>query len=163
MSDPFDSYVPEPVEYGPSVKLSAVGDFFEGKIVKIGDLKAGEYGDFYFLEVELTRANLTPLPADPVEEKEAYVPPVAGDTASFRVQATKANGSTHHVQEEIERAARRVDKNGVAVGDTLAGKLVEKIKSTKNPSYKPFRKHAFIVTPGVAPAASSDPFTEPPF
>lgn len=164
--DPFAGYTPEEQDYEkhPVLQLSSVGDTFKGTVTRVGNEFDTDYGSKYPVEVELSYVSIKPL-AEIEDLQRAYTPPSVGETAVFFVTATKQDGKIHHVAEEIGKAAKRVDSNGLAEGDQLAGKLIEKTKSKANPTHKPFKKHAFIVTPGAKPAAR-DPFASagtPPF
>lgn len=163
MTDPFAGYDPnqdDDREKLPVLQLSTVGDVFKGTVTRIGAEFDTEYGSKYPVELNLTYVDIKPLPEIEDLQRE-YNPPKVGEDAVFFVTATKADGKRHHVQEEVEKAARRADVNGLSEGDALAVKLIEKVKNKKNPSYKPFKKHAAIIEPGKKAAAN--PFTEEPF
>ncbi|MEV6898348.1 hypothetical protein [Amycolatopsis sp. NPDC051372] len=118
-----------------TIKLKTPGDTFKGKVLNVGHTFETERYEKYAIELGLTYVAITPITAQPAHDIEAYNPPKVGETAVFFVNAAKvADGKPHHVGEEISKASRRVGKNGVDVGDTLAGKLVDKITSRKNPS-----------------------------
>lgn len=154
--DPFAGYDPEEDEREklPVLQLSSIGDTFKGTVTRIGSEFETDYGTKYPVEINLSFVAIKPLLEIEDLQKE-YTPPAVGTDAVFFVTATKQDGKRHHVQEEIEKAAKRVNSTGLNEGDALAGKLVDKVKS-KNPKYKPFKKHAFLIEPGaVAPA---DPF-----
>lgn len=161
MTDPFAGYDPSQDEREklPVLQLSSVGDVFKGTVTRIGAEFDTDYGTKYPVEVNLTYVAIKPL-AEIEDLQREYNPPAVGEDAVFFVTATKQDGKRHHVQEEIEKAARRADVNGLSEGDALAVKLVEKVKS-KNPTFKPFKKHAAIIEPGKK--AEADPFTEAPF
>jgi hypothetical protein len=161
MTDPFAGYDPNDDEREklPVIQLSTVGDTFKGTVTRIGSEFETDYGTKYPVELNLSFVAIKPLPEIEDLQKE-YTPPAVGTDAVFFVTATKQDGKRHHVQEEIEKAAKRASSTGLNEGDTLAGKLVDKVKNKKNPTYKPFKKHAFL----IEPATLSDPFTgEAPF
>lgn len=168
MTDPFAGHEPVEEEYEklPAVQLSTIGDTFKGTVTRIGSDFVVDYDGKSFvkypIELELTYVSIKPLPE--IEDlQRAYEPPKVGETAVFFVTAVKPDGKPHHVGEEISKAAKNAGSHGLNEGDALAGKLIDKVKSKKNTTYKPFKKHAFLIDPAV-PAAPSDPFSgEAPF
>lgn len=134
----FEGYEPETETNGDIIKLVAKGDMFQGVVTRIGDVYEGTFGDQYWINVELTH------------RKGGEVPAVGTD-GGYPVQLLNAKGDkASHVQQEIERALRKVDSSRLEEGDTLAVLLVDLIQGT-NKAHKPFRKHAVKVIKGTKP------------
>lgn len=151
--DPFAGMDPEEFDAPalPSLKTKKVGDFFVGKVTKVGSVFQGKTfdgtpgDDTYAIELELKTVSLTTVPED---ENFPYTPPVAGEVATWFVPVGK------HKDKIIEAAARRAGVNGVEVGDELAIKFIEKVKTDKPYA---FHKHAAIIKPAPR-TVSDDPF-----
>jgi hypothetical protein len=167
-NDPFAGYNPEEEEYEkhPVIQLASKGDTFKVKITRVGKIFDVDYGKKFPIEGELTYVGIKPLeeivlPGGRVAQR-AYTPPTVGETVVFFAYAEKQDGKTHHVFEEIQKAAKKAGTQGIDEGGELAGKLIDLIKNS-NPSYQPFKKHAFLYTPPVE-KTEADPFGgQPPF
>lgn len=154
--DPFANFTPREDDKLPSLRVAAVGDTFAGDVERIGSSFATEYGDSYVIELKLTYVAIRGISKEIADAAgvQPYIPPSVGDTVAFFVPVGK------HVDQEIAKATKAAGTNGLREGDNLAGKLIDLIKNAKNPTWKPFKKHAFIVTPGkpVDPFGEKAPF-----
>ena len=137
----FENYEPE-TNTGEKIKLSDEGDYFEGTVVRVSDAYDGDFGPYYFVNVDV---KLGEGDGVPVGEEAGFPISLEKQQSVADVKAGKAP-RPGHIHEELQRALKRVGKTQLDEGDYIGVKIVE-IREPSKPGYKPFRKHAVIVQP----------------
>lgn len=139
----FDNYEPEEQESGPKIKLAEAGDYFEGIVTRVSGEFTGDYGPYYFVNVDVKGGQGLEVP---IGEDAGYPVSLEKQQKPEEIRAGKAP-KPGHVHEELQKALKRAGKSDLQEGDTLGVKLVELVYNEKHPTWKPFRKHIVVVQP----------------
>lgn len=138
----FDTYEPEPQESGPKIKLTDIGDRFEGVVTRVSDVFDGDYGEYYWINVSVQQGKGEDVP---VGEEAGYPVSLWKQQSVADVKAGKSP-KVGHVHEELQKALKRAGKSTLDEGDYIGVLFVEAVQGS-NKTFKPFRKHAVIVQP----------------
>lgn len=138
----FENFVPDDAEAGSKIKLSHVGDYFEGVVTRVSDTFDGDYGEYFWINVDVKMGQGTGVP---VGEEAGYPVSLWKQQSVADVKASKAP-KTGHVLEELTKALKRAGKAVLEEGDYLGVLFVDSVQGP-NKAFQPFRKMAVIVQP----------------